>query len=111
MTMTVPLLMTMSGFSGWRVGFRAGAGVALVILAPVAAWLPNDSRRPADVLHLRTALRAYRPLARDFETLRLYACTVTRPAAWVGPVTYLGVSLRNQFGLTTSETGMGWCTC
>jgi DHA1 family inner membrane transport protein len=102
----VPLLTTISGIAGWRAGFLVGGGMALVILALVSAWLPEDSQRPEAALRLRTLLDAYRPLLHDIGMRRLYGCSVMRSMCWFGMITYLGTALKDRFGLSTSEVGL-----
>jgi predicted MFS family arabinose efflux permease len=102
----VPLLTTISGVAGWRAGFLVGCGTALVILALSSAWLPEDSRRPETAFRLRTLLDAYRPLLHDIGMRRLYGCCVMRSICWFGMITYLGASLKDRFGFSTSEVGL-----
>jgi DHA1 family inner membrane transport protein len=102
----VPLLTTISGIAGWRAGFLVGGGMALVILALVSAWLPEDSQRPEAAFRPRTLLDAYRPLLHNIGMRRLYGCSVMRSMCWFGMITYLGAALEDRFGLSTSEVGM-----
>ncbi len=78
----------------------------MVIVVLVAAWLPEDRRRPADRLRLQTILDAYRPLMHDLSMRSLYACTVLRSTCWLGLLTYFGALLRDRFGLSMSEVGL-----
>lgn len=102
----VPLLTTISGIAGWRAGFLAGGSIALVILVLVSAWLPEDSQRRESAFRTHTLLEAYRPLLHDTAMRRLYGCSVMRSMCWFGMITYLGVALRERFGLSTGEVGM-----
>ncbi len=102
----VPILTTIGGVAGWRAAFLVAGGAACVIVLLAAAWLPDDAQRPADAFRFHTLLDAYRPLLRDGGMRGLYACSVLRSACWFGLLTYVGSLLREQFGLTASETGL-----
>ena len=104
----VPILTTIGGIAGWRAAFLTAGGAALVIVVLVAAWLPEDTRRPDDPLRLQTIFNAYRPLVHDVAMRGLYACSVMRSMCWFGLLTYLGALLRDRFGLSTSEVGLAY---
>ncbi len=104
----VPILTTIAGAVGWRFAFLTAGGAAIVIVALVAAWLPEDAGRSREPLRLRTLLGAYRPLVNDGAMIRFYACTVTRSMCWFGFLSYLGVLLGDRFELTTRQVGMAY---
>jgi predicted MFS family arabinose efflux permease len=101
----VPLLTALSAVAGWRAAFLVAGVAALVVVALVAAWLPNDAQRPAHAFRPHTVLAAYRPLVHDAAMRRLFGCTVLRSACWMGLVTYLGALLKDRFGFSLAEVG------
>ncbi len=104
----VPILTTIGDIAGWRVAFLvAGCGAAAVAVL-VAAWLPDTARTDDAPLRWSGIVAAYRPLLRDGDMRRLYACTLTRSMSWMGMLTYFGAVMKTQYGLSTSGIGIAF---
>ena len=102
----VPLLVAIADVTNWRVSLTLGGALTIAAVWLIATHVPGVSRREEESVTFTVFRKAYRPLLRHAQSVRLLGATVLRTVCWSGYLTYLSALMHQQLGMSTGQIGV-----